>query len=116
MEYKIGDKIRILEMKGEPRYSGRIGIVERIDSIGQLHGSWGGLAVSPQDDRVEIVSRNHIEAKFYMNGVGIIAKSHDKKLKKIYFYDMNYNFYKSVSSKDNLEWSKCKKLFGDKEK
>ena len=40
---KVGDTIEILEMKGEPEYSGRTGVkVERIDAIGQLHGTWGG--------------------------------------------------------------------------
>ena len=48
--YKVGDKIRILSMKGEPHYSGREGVIEFIDSIGQLHGTWGGLAVIPEED------------------------------------------------------------------
>ena len=33
MKVRIGDKIRIVEMVGESDYSGRIGIVENIDSI-----------------------------------------------------------------------------------
>ncbi len=36
---KVGDKIRIIQMNGEPLYSGKIGIVEHIDDIGQIHGS-----------------------------------------------------------------------------
>lgn len=51
----VGDRIRILEMKGEPAYSGRVGVVELVDSIGQIHGSWGGLAVQPENDRFEIL-------------------------------------------------------------
>lgn len=52
---KVGDKIEIIEMKGEPRYAGKVGVIEHIDSIGQLHGSWGGLAVQPEHDRIRIL-------------------------------------------------------------
>lgn len=47
---KIGDKIRIINMKGEPQYTDKQGIVKYIDGIGQLHGTWGGLAVIPEED------------------------------------------------------------------
>ena len=41
MEVKIGDRIRIYHLKGEDgRYDGAEGIVEHIDGIGQLHGTW----------------------------------------------------------------------------
>ena len=36
-------------------YAGRSGTVEFIDSIGQLHGTWGGLAIIPEVDEFEIV-------------------------------------------------------------
>ena len=50
-EIKVGDHIRIIHLKGEDsRYDGREGIVESIDSIGQLHGTWGGLAIIPEED------------------------------------------------------------------
>lgn len=52
---KIGDKIRIIEMKGEPQYSGKEGIVLYIDSIGQIHGTWGGCALIPNEDKYEII-------------------------------------------------------------
>ena len=52
---RVGDMIRIIEMSGEPMYSGRVGIVTHIDSIGQLHGTWGGLAVIPGEDDFVIV-------------------------------------------------------------
>lgn len=54
---KVGDTIRILKMEGAPDYSGREGIVQYIDSLGQLHGTWGGLAVIPETDRYTIVNR-----------------------------------------------------------
>lgn len=53
---KIGDKIRIIYMSGEPRYTGKEGIIRSIDDIGQLHGSWGGLAVIPGEDEFEIIN------------------------------------------------------------
>lgn len=46
----IGDKIRIIYMQGEPQYSGRTGVIEHIDSLGQLHGTWGGCAIIPETD------------------------------------------------------------------
>ena len=35
-------------------YAGKTGTVEHIDSIGQLHGTWGGLALIPGVDEYEI--------------------------------------------------------------
>lgn len=55
MEVRIGDKIRIVEMVGESDYSGRIGIVEHIDSIKQVHGTWGGLALQLERDTIEVL-------------------------------------------------------------
>lgn len=51
----IGKKIEILYMEGEPQYTGRKGIVTHIDSIGQLHGTWGGLAIIPGKDSFRVV-------------------------------------------------------------
>ena len=31
------------------------GIVERVDGIGQLHGTWGGLAAIPGEDIIKIL-------------------------------------------------------------
>ena len=52
---KVGDKIKIICMEGEPQYSGKTGVVEHIDDIGQIHGSWGGCALIPDIDKFEIV-------------------------------------------------------------
>lgn len=46
----IGSKIRIVDMTDEPLYNGREGTVTVIDSIGQIHGTWGGLALIPGID------------------------------------------------------------------
>lgn len=52
---KIGDKIKIINMKGERHYTGREGYVRNIDSMGYLHGSWGGCAILPNEDEYEIM-------------------------------------------------------------
>lgn len=52
---KVGDKIRIIKMEGEPHYNGKEGVITVIDSIGQLHGTWGGLAVNPHVDEFEVI-------------------------------------------------------------
>ena len=58
---KIGDVIRIIRMYDDggkdtqaAAYAGKTGTVEHIDSIGQLHGTWGGLAVIPGVDEFKV--------------------------------------------------------------
>jgi len=59
---KIGDTIRIIKMdnhngtdKSADEYNGRIGIIEHIDSLGQLHTTAGSLAVIPGVDEFDIL-------------------------------------------------------------
>ena len=59
---KIGDTIQIIRMNDDGgkdlqarMYNGRSGVVQHIDSIGQLHGSWGGLVVVPGVDEFNIL-------------------------------------------------------------
>ena len=52
---EVGDKIEIIYMQGEPQYTGKIGIITSIDDIGQLHGTWGGLAVIPGEDSYRVI-------------------------------------------------------------
>lgn len=52
---KIGEKIEIISMTGEPQYTGKIGTITHIDSLGQLHGTWGGLAIIPMLDTYKIL-------------------------------------------------------------
>ena len=52
---KIGDSIKVIKMEGEPDYSNRVGIVTAIDGIGQLHGTWGGLAIIPEKDTYQVL-------------------------------------------------------------
>ena len=57
MDIKPGDTIKIIEMQGEPQYSGRSGEIDHIDDMGQIHGTWGGLAIIPEADKIEIIKR-----------------------------------------------------------
>ena len=59
---KKGDTIRIIRMNDDGgkdfqarMYNGRSGVVEYIDSLGQLHGTWEGLALIPEVDEFQIV-------------------------------------------------------------
>ena len=36
---KVGNKIEIIFVDDEPQFSGREGVVQHIDVIGQIHGS-----------------------------------------------------------------------------
>lgn len=54
---EVGTLIKIIKMQGEPQYTGKVGVVEHIDAIGQLHGTWGGCAVIPEEDEVEVISQ-----------------------------------------------------------
>lgn len=56
---KIGDSIKVIKMEGEPDYSNRVGTVTAIDGIGQLHGTWGGLAIIPKKDTYQILKENN---------------------------------------------------------
>ena len=55
MKVQVGDKIKIIDMNGEPQYAGKEGIVDRIDDAGQIHGSWGGCALIPECDTFKII-------------------------------------------------------------
>lgn len=57
---KTGDRIRIIHLVGEDsRYDGRKGVIEYIDGAGQLHGTWGGLAVIPELDEFEVINQSN---------------------------------------------------------
>lgn len=52
---KVGDKIEIISMDGEPQYSGRTGIVTHVDDAGQIHGTWGGCALIQGVDSFRVI-------------------------------------------------------------
>lgn len=55
--YKVGQRIHIIHLQGEDnRYDGKEGVIEHIDGIGQLHGTWGELAVIPEADDFRVIS------------------------------------------------------------
>ncbi len=58
---KVGDKIKILQMQGEPQYEGKEGVIQYIDALGQLHGTWGGCAVIPETDKYEVIDEFEYE-------------------------------------------------------
>jgi hypothetical protein len=50
-----GKTIKIISMSGESNYDGKTGVVEFVDGMGQLHGTWGGLALIPGEDSFEVI-------------------------------------------------------------
>lgn len=48
----LGRTIEIINLADEPfvSYSGRTGLVEYIDDMHMLHGTWGSLAIIPEAD------------------------------------------------------------------
>ena len=58
IEVKVGDRIRIISLFDSyalDTYNGREGNVTFIDDAGQLHGTWGGLAIIPEEDEFEVL-------------------------------------------------------------
>ena len=60
---KKGDRIRIIRMNNSggkdiqaDRYAGREGTVTGIDDKGQIHGTWGGLALLLGIDEYEVMN------------------------------------------------------------
>ncbi len=67
-EFKVGSTVKITSMAGEPEYTGKVGKITKIDDAGQLHGTWGGLALIPGDDKFELVTViNHETGKVEEN-------------------------------------------------
>lgn len=54
---KVGDKIEILSMSGEPQYDGKQGFVTHIDDAGQIHGTWGGCALIKDLDSFIVIEQ-----------------------------------------------------------
>jgi len=55
MNVKIGDKIRIIFMEGEPQYTYKEGVVTHIDDAGQIHLDSYGCAIIPDVDIFEVI-------------------------------------------------------------
>ena len=65
-EFHVGDRIRIIDVDATATFNdgidtaalamqGQTGTIEYIGGE-QLHGTWGGLAVIPACDKIEIIS------------------------------------------------------------
>ena len=59
MKVQIGDRIKIIEMNGEPQYTDKEGIVDRIDDMGQIHTTAGGCALIPECDIFKVIERKN---------------------------------------------------------
>ena len=58
MQVKVGDRIKIIRLDDPyalDTYNGKEGVVTLIDDAGQLHGTWGGLAVIPEEDEFKVL-------------------------------------------------------------
>jgi hypothetical protein len=54
-ERYLGKTIVIVSMLGEPNYTGKTGTVKSVDDSGQLHGTWGGLAIQIENDKFAVI-------------------------------------------------------------
>lgn len=57
----MGKTIRIIHLvpgqfcDDNPRYAGKVGVVDYIDSEGHLFGTWDGLSILPDEDEFEVL-------------------------------------------------------------
>ena len=62
MKYEIGMKVFIIHIVDDRQdYYGRVGVITHIDDIGQLHGTWGGLALIPSIDDFIILEDEDVQ-------------------------------------------------------
>ena len=65
MKYEVGMKIFIIHIVDDAEdYFGRVGYITHIDDIGQLHGTWGGLALVPDLDNFIVVEEEDAQFKY----------------------------------------------------
>ena len=56
VDFKEGMNIRIVHLDGEDdAFDGKEGKIVYVDSLGQLHGTWGGLAIIPEVDDFKVL-------------------------------------------------------------
>lgn len=55
---KVGDTIEIIYVSGIPSLTGKVGVVEFYDSMGQMHGTWDKLVIVPGEDRFRIIEES----------------------------------------------------------
>ena len=60
MKYEVGMMLLIVHIVDALEdYSGRVGVITHIDDIGQLHGTWGSLALVPELDDFIVLEDEH---------------------------------------------------------
>ena len=65
MKYEVGMKIFIIHIVDYAEdYFGRVGYITHIDDIGQLHGTWGSLALVPDLDDFIVVEEEDAQFKY----------------------------------------------------
>lgn len=64
MKYEVGMKIFIIHIVDDAEdYFGRVGYITHVDDIGQLHGTWGSLALVPDLDNFIVVEEEDAQFK-----------------------------------------------------
>lgn len=90
LNYTIGTKIKINHI--EDKYAnldGKIGTIEYIDDMGQLHGSWGSVALIPEIDDIQIYEDWKCQMKKHLNE----SQEYGNKWKCSDFYDNHCKLY-----------------------
>lgn len=65
MKYEVGMKVFIIHIVDDAEdYFGRVGFITHIDDIGQLHGTWGGLALVSDLDNFIVVEEEDAQFKY----------------------------------------------------
>lgn len=55
---KEGDTVKILTMYSDSSFNGKIGVVNLVDDLGQLYGTWGPAAINPEIDDYFVIARS----------------------------------------------------------
>ena len=64
MKYEVGMVIFIIHIVDDAEdYYERVGTITHIDDIGQLHGTWGSLALVPDLDNFIVVEEQDTQFK-----------------------------------------------------
>lgn len=69
--FHVGDVVRIIHVDDQggkdyqaSRLNGKSGMIEHIDDAGQLHGTWGSIALIPELDEIEIVNNTPLTESY----------------------------------------------------
>lgn len=51
----VGKQVEVTILDPYRPIINKVGVVQFVDDIGQLHGTWGGLAADPTEDDIKII-------------------------------------------------------------